>query len=324
MLTMRARRFLQRTGRNLAANGNTFIRFDKSKVECYNYHMRGHFARECSYDWSFQEDEEPTNYALMAFTSLSSSSSDNEVAPCSKACSKAYATLQSYYYKLTNDLRKSQFDVLSYKRGLESVKARLVVYQQNENVFEKDIELLKLNVMLRDNALVELRKKFEKSEQERDELKLKLENFHTSLKNLSKLLADVSMHTSLVHDRPSVKPAEHPISAANLRKTFQSLEDCDYYEKKMVQKPVRNNEMRGTHQHYERMTHPHPHKDVVPTSVLTRSRFVPLTAARPVITIVPQTKVQHQRPTKHGVNKAHSPIIRPINLRPSPKNSYFA
>nr|GEZ13718.1 hypothetical protein [Tanacetum cinerariifolium] len=30
------------------------------------------------YDWSFQADEEPTNYALMAFTSLSSSSFDNE------------------------------------------------------------------------------------------------------------------------------------------------------------------------------------------------------------------------------------------------------
>nr|GFD03306.1 hypothetical protein [Tanacetum cinerariifolium] len=28
-----------------------------------------------SYDWSFQTDEEPTNYALMAFTSSSSSSS---------------------------------------------------------------------------------------------------------------------------------------------------------------------------------------------------------------------------------------------------------
>nr|GFD48593.1 hypothetical protein [Tanacetum cinerariifolium] len=42
-----------------------------------------------SYDWSFQDDEEPTNYALMAFTSSISSGSDSEVAPCTKACSKA-------------------------------------------------------------------------------------------------------------------------------------------------------------------------------------------------------------------------------------------
>nr|GEY89098.1 hypothetical protein [Tanacetum cinerariifolium] len=201
MLTMRARRFLQMTRRNLGANGTTSIGFDMSKVECYNCHRRGHFAKECrlpkdtrnkdtqrrnvpvetsnsnalgliclrwnattaigevilqrsaghlrtpgiktqrrnvpvetsnsnalvsqydgvgSYDWSFQKDEEPTNYALMTFTSSSLTSSlgsDSEVAPCSKACSKAYATLQSHYDKLTNDLRKYQFDVISYKQA---------------------------------------------------------------------------------------------------------------------------------------------------------------------------------------------------------------
>nr|GFB16263.1 hypothetical protein [Tanacetum cinerariifolium] len=115
MLTVRARRFLQRTRRNLGTNGTTSMRFDMSKVECYNCHRKWHFERECrspkdtrrnvlvetqrrnvpvetstsnalvsqcdgvgSYDWSFQAEEEPTNFALMAFTSSSSSCSDNE------------------------------------------------------------------------------------------------------------------------------------------------------------------------------------------------------------------------------------------------------
>nr|GEW32146.1 hypothetical protein [Tanacetum cinerariifolium] len=129
-----------------------------------------------SYDWSFQADEEPINYALMAFTSSSSSSSsgsDNE----------------------------SQFDVLSYKLGLEFFEARSVVYQQNENVFEEDIKLLKLDVMLRENALVELRKKFKKTEKERDELKHTLEKFQTSSKNLSKLLeSQITDKTGLGYD----------------------------------------------------------------------------------------------------------------------------
>ncbi|GKF24743.1 ribonuclease H-like domain-containing protein, partial [Tanacetum coccineum] len=47
MLTTRARRFLKNTERKLTINGNETIGFDKSKVECYNYHKRGHFAREC-------------------------------------------------------------------------------------------------------------------------------------------------------------------------------------------------------------------------------------------------------------------------------------
>nr|GFB97266.1 ribonuclease H-like domain-containing protein [Tanacetum cinerariifolium] len=47
MLTMRARRFLQKTGRNLKANGPTSMGFDMSKVECYNCHRKGHFPKEC-------------------------------------------------------------------------------------------------------------------------------------------------------------------------------------------------------------------------------------------------------------------------------------
>ncbi|GJV93925.1 ribonuclease H-like domain-containing protein [Tanacetum coccineum] len=47
MLTIRARRFLKNTGGKLTVNGNETIGFDKSKVECYNCHKRGYFAREC-------------------------------------------------------------------------------------------------------------------------------------------------------------------------------------------------------------------------------------------------------------------------------------
>nr|GEZ34315.1 hypothetical protein [Tanacetum cinerariifolium] len=145
--------------------------------------------------------------------------------------------------------------------------------------------------------------------------------------------------------RTFVKPVEHPTPAAHLRKDIPKtkghrhrwnrkayfvcknltylIKDCDYYEKKMVQKPARNHAMQGNHQHYARMTHSYPNTHVVPTSVLTRSKLVPLIAARPITTAIPQTKVPHHRPAKHIVNKAHSPIRRLINLRTSPKNSNF-
>nr|GEW75126.1 hypothetical protein [Tanacetum cinerariifolium] len=368
MLTIRARRFLQKTGRNLGANGTTSIGFDMSKVECYNCHRRGNFARECSYDWSFQAEEELTNYALMAFTSSSSSSSDNEVASSSKACTKAYATLQSYYDKLTNDLRKSQFDVISYKTGLESVEARLLIYQQNETVFKEDIKLLKLDVELKDNALVALRQKFKKAKQERDELKLKLEKYQSGIGyhavpppytgTFMPPKPDLVFYDALNNDpsfvqpneqvktpRPSVKLVEHFIPAINLRKdspkskghrnsknrkacfVCKSLtyltKDCDYYEKKMVQTPARNHAQRGNHQHCARMTHPNPQRHVVPTSVLTRSKLVPLTAARPLTTAVHHNNVIRPRPTKTVGTKTHLPPRRTIIHRPSPPASNF-
>nr|GEV87176.1 hypothetical protein [Tanacetum cinerariifolium] len=34
-------------GKNLGANGPTSMGFDMSKVECYNFHRKGHFTREC-------------------------------------------------------------------------------------------------------------------------------------------------------------------------------------------------------------------------------------------------------------------------------------
>ncbi|GJT73799.1 ribonuclease H-like domain-containing protein [Tanacetum coccineum] len=47
MLTMRARRFLKNTGRKLDMANKETIMFDKSNVEYFNCHKRGHFAREC-------------------------------------------------------------------------------------------------------------------------------------------------------------------------------------------------------------------------------------------------------------------------------------
>nr|GFA69655.1 hypothetical protein [Tanacetum cinerariifolium] len=161
MLTIRARKFLQKTGRNLGANGPTSMGFDMS----------------------YQAEEEPTNFALMDFTSsLSNSSSNNEVSSCSKACSKAYSQLQTQYDTLTENFHKSQFDFISYQTGLESVEARLLAYKQNESVLEENIKLLNLEVQLRDTALTTLKQKLDTTEKERDYLNMKLEKFQTSSK----------------------------------------------------------------------------------------------------------------------------------------------
>nr|GEZ45304.1 hypothetical protein [Tanacetum cinerariifolium] len=99
-LTMRARRFIKKTGMKVSANGSETIGFGKTKVECYNCYKRGHFVKECKtlrenrnkgpvrrnvivettdakvlmaqdgfrYDWSDQAEDGPTNFTLMAYT----------------------------------------------------------------------------------------------------------------------------------------------------------------------------------------------------------------------------------------------------------------
>nr|GEW94520.1 hypothetical protein [Tanacetum cinerariifolium] len=189
-----------------------------SGVECFNCHKNGHFARECralrnqdnrgtkygrttvlvetptenaliaqdgigGYDWSYQAKEEtPTNYAFMALTSSGSSSrSNSEVDSCSKTCMKAYADLKNEHDSLTSDYKKSQHNLFSYKVGLQSVEERLVHYKKNEVVFTEKINVLNLEVKLKDKVLAESTQNLEKRYKE-----LILESFVNSSELLKK------------------------------------------------------------------------------------------------------------------------------------------
>ncbi|GJT81232.1 putative ribonuclease H-like domain-containing protein [Tanacetum coccineum] len=191
MLTMRARRFLMKPKKWTPSNQRQQKQETTRRTVPVEETTSNALVSQCDgfgYDWSDQAEEGPTNFALMDYTSLSSSSSNTEVSTCSKACIKSYETLKEHYDNLTKDFNKSQLNVGAYKAGLESVEARLDMYKKNEAIFEEDIKILKLDIKLRDNALTELRKKFEKAKKERDDLKLTLKKFENSSKNLSKLL----------------------------------------------------------------------------------------------------------------------------------------
>ncbi|GJX67879.1 retrovirus-related pol polyprotein from transposon TNT 1-94 [Tanacetum coccineum] len=222
IITMRARRFLKNTGKKLTINGNETIGFDKSKVECYNCHKRGHFARECraprnqenrnrentrrvvpvetttsnalmscdgaGYDWSDQAEEGPTNFALMAYTSTSSNSKVSTNSNCSSSCMENVKIPKEQNEQLLKDLRTSKLNAITYKTGLESVEARLLVYKKNESVYEEDIKVLKREIHLREVAITELRRKLELAQKQKDEIQLIVEKLENSSKSLSKLI----------------------------------------------------------------------------------------------------------------------------------------
>nr|GEU60791.1 hypothetical protein [Tanacetum cinerariifolium] len=81
LLSMRADRFWKKTGKKITIQGTDVAGFDKSKVECFNCHKMGYFARECraprSQDRGRREsykqgskEEEPAPKALMAIDGI--------------------------------------------------------------------------------------------------------------------------------------------------------------------------------------------------------------------------------------------------------------
>nr|GEW08063.1 reverse transcriptase domain-containing protein [Tanacetum cinerariifolium] len=71
--------------------------------------------------------------------------------------------------QLVKDLRTARVSVVSYKIGLESIEARLLVFKKNKSVYEEDIKLLKREIYLRDLDITELKRKLELATKEKDE-----------------------------------------------------------------------------------------------------------------------------------------------------------
>ncbi|GJV79377.1 putative ribonuclease H-like domain-containing protein [Tanacetum coccineum] len=89
--------------------------------------------------------------------------------------------------------------------------------------------------------------------------------------------------------------------------------------------------------HQNKLTHPHPKRNFVPTAVATKSGLVPVNAAkqsspraatsistaRHVNTVASKPRVNVASPTKYSYFKAHSPLRRPFNQKSVAKTNNF-
>ncbi|GJY15385.1 ribonuclease H-like domain-containing protein [Tanacetum coccineum] len=336
------------------------------------------------YDWNDQAEEGPTNFALMAYTSSSSLSSDNELRKKFEKDEKERDDLKLTLEKFENsskNLRKLLDSQVSdrFKTGVgydsqvfdsqvnDKYKTRegyhvvpppytgnfippkpdLVLADKDEYVFSKSVT--SVPAVTTSEVKTSESKPKSISEPLIEDWIFDSENENeTEFKSRQRKPSNAKVEVVKTNEhvkspRESVKKKlrsnfEFQNKACYVCGSFNHLiKDCDYYEKKMVEKPIWNNARRVNHQSSQRMSHPHSKRNFIPKAVLMKSSFktlntarqnssrvaVSVNTARPINNTYPRPTVNSTRLVSNVFNKADSHVGRPFNKFTTNKNNNF-
>ncbi|GJY01972.1 putative ribonuclease H-like domain-containing protein [Tanacetum coccineum] len=350
LLSMRTKRFFQKIRRKFTINGSDTARYDKSKVEYFNCHKLGHFARECKgtrnqdsrnrnqdssrrtvnvektsskamlaidgagFDWSYiADDEVHTNMALMDFQTLRDISyKDSEI-----------SVLKGELEKLKQEKESNQLKIEKFNNASKSLDK--LIRSQIPDKSRKGLGFVSYNVVLPPPSGLFSPPNLDLSNSGLEEFQQpEFEGYgHKTSKNVC---GDTSNKVRESLDAPMVKKlmSDDKLEKKTIFLTVAKIElaNCNYLQRERV---VSGNNYSRVNYHYSaKKAHPSAHKNIVPREVLMKTSLRSLNTARLVNTTHPKTTVYNARPMSCYFESTQSTVKRPYQTRTSLTNKNFS
>nr|GFA35589.1 ribonuclease H-like domain-containing protein [Tanacetum cinerariifolium] len=287
MISTRLKKFYKKIKRKLHFDANEPVRFVKSKIECFNCHNTGHFARKCRSKGnkdSRMRDTKNTRYKAR----------DNGKSPAKQDEHKAMVTIDGKGVDWTGHAKD---DTENYA---------LIAFNSSNS--GSDTEKLKL--------LVE-------AEKEKEEFKTKLENFQSSSKGLSKLLNSQmsAKDKSGLGFSHLIKDCD--FHEKRMAKQVELNKDKNTLTCQRNDRLVWNNVQRLNHKNKFIPTAVLTKTGRFPVNA-ARQNFSSQTTSTSIVRKVNTARpiVNEIRP-RHNVYKSHAPNRRPFNRTTTPKANFI-
>ncbi|GKE72160.1 hypothetical protein Tco_1534201 [Tanacetum coccineum] len=245
------------------------------------------------FDWSYMEDDEvPTNMALMAFSDFK--------------------------------YNKSEFNLATYKRGLASVEDQLVFYKKNEVIFCEKLAVLKRDISYKDSEIrsqiIDKSKKGMGFPEFEGYGPKTSKSVSEDITNEVRESPDASLVKELVSDDKLEKKIVFPtvdkiefVRPKQPEKPVRKPANCNYHQRERVVSG--NNYTRVNYNYSAKKAHPSAHRNMAPRVVLMKIGLRPLNTARSVNTAQPKTTVYSARPMSHFSKSLQSTEKRPYYKR---------